>query len=1051
MSDNLNKKLVAKKIYDKVKEQTKVEILKKVKMNFDELFKVRIIKNTKKPAEKGFFNKRIKSVSDHFNVAIITGELNNLLVIDIDAKDGGLEEWDKYIKKFGDIITVKQKTINGGWHYYFLFSHSDPSCAFLISTLLLNRSKYRNCGIDIRSVGGYIMCAPSVIDGKKYQFINSFKTTKVSEIPKSLILFLLEGSFGMNKKVLTTKKKGEIIKNNIVKSDYVMVVNEDELEEVFKKLPQKYWDNFDDWLKVLTVSKNLNMWDLFDKYSKKGKGYDKEKNRIAWYKNSGIFDLNYLIYELTVLGIHDLRFFESYKKNLKLELHKSLNSIIMNNAFLHDDNYEGKQFDYKIFTKYDTFVIGSSPGSGKTFAFVKHAKKYFGKNKNLRFISIVDRISMDVQHCASCKDAELKVCSYRKGPNIEEDNIIVCINSLIILKDLSVEDMKNIVLYIDEVSSFIESLVMNCTLDKNLRLIFDILMDLIINCHKVVVSDATINDAIFIFLSCRPDNKKIYIKNEFVKYEGLVAKRIYDERVFLKEMVIRCEEGTHFFFGSDSATFVRKYYHECIKHVPEERKGDYILMTAEDKFELINPSVQLKNKTFFYSPSIQYGIDASWDIPQDVFIYMSGNSITPMGSWQQTCRCRNIKKLYFHSAAVCRPAKYNSLEDTKNQLIENIRICDKINTDVSLKKIETMCVSTNDLGKSIVNNNLFFKLCYYVEYQCDIYKTNPTEKFIEILKNNGIEVIDKKKKLIKLGQEINKKLENTVKDINEKLFKQYLKEDDRDEDKYDTLNNRVKLLSLKTDIQLNTYKQYIMKQIKFDKHNNFVKMLKTKKYIVINFNKFDKNSENSKILRSIYQKINILFWLEENIGMNRFQFDFIPDGYDINEEDNSKNEENSSDDDDDDEEEDDDIEVEDDIVEEEDDNMEKKNMYELPKSRYNLIKKIFRTIKKNPATWKEYIELYISMIKNIAGCDIIKKKRIFKNKKRRTVYVFNIENICEHINLDKIKNKLSVNYNKKLLERIYSQKLKYDEQIEKKEKKNLIKQNKRIKKRLIQK
>ena len=52
-----------------------------------------------------------------YNVGLPCGA-NNLIVLDIDAKDNGIEEWEKYILEYGIPKTVCETTPNGGPHIH---------------------------------------------------------------------------------------------------------------------------------------------------------------------------------------------------------------------------------------------------------------------------------------------------------------------------------------------------------------------------------------------------------------------------------------------------------------------------------------------------------------------------------------------------------------------------------------------------------------------------------------------------------------------------------------------------------------------------------------------------------------------------------------------------------------------------------------------------------------------------------------------------------------------------------------------------------------------
>jgi hypothetical protein len=153
------------------------------------------------------------------------------------------------------------------------------------------------------------------------------------------------------------------------------------------------------------------------------------------------------------------------------------------------------------------------------------------------------------------------------------------------------------------------------------------------------------NDNVFELLKTRSNNK-IYIENLFKKYNGINAIKINNENTFLNKLKYNCSNNKYFFFGSDSCRIVTDFYNECIKTATDKSK--YVLITSKNNNIIYNASEELKNKFVFYSPSITFGVDFSIDTPQDVFIYINGNSILPSGSFQQTTRTRNINKLYYY-------------------------------------------------------------------------------------------------------------------------------------------------------------------------------------------------------------------------------------------------------------------------------------------------------------------------------------------------------------------------------------------------------------------
>jgi hypothetical protein len=160
---------------------------------FDIFWKFKVKPNDKTPAckwkdpvnqQKPEFN------PNRFNTGIPTGIRNNLLVVDLDVKDDGVQEFKKYIQAQGKPTTLHVITPTGGEHYYFNYAHPDPGTNQMIKSCLNNSTKFRGKGIDIRSEGGYIVGPPSQPNGKAYEADN---LTAPTDIPVSLVAWLVEG------------------------------------------------------------------------------------------------------------------------------------------------------------------------------------------------------------------------------------------------------------------------------------------------------------------------------------------------------------------------------------------------------------------------------------------------------------------------------------------------------------------------------------------------------------------------------------------------------------------------------------------------------------------------------------------------------------------------------------------------------------------------------------------------------------------------------------------------------------------------------------------
>ena len=96
------------------------------------------------------------------NVGVVTGEISNLVVLDIDPKHGGDTSVGRLERRFAPLpLTVEATTGGGGRHLYF----AHPA------GLVHNRAGLVQ-GVDVRGDGGYIVAPPSVHpSGERYAWV----------------------------------------------------------------------------------------------------------------------------------------------------------------------------------------------------------------------------------------------------------------------------------------------------------------------------------------------------------------------------------------------------------------------------------------------------------------------------------------------------------------------------------------------------------------------------------------------------------------------------------------------------------------------------------------------------------------------------------------------------------------------------------------------------------------------------------------------------------------------------------------------------------------
>ncbi len=99
--------------------------------------------------------------SPNYNVAIVTGKLSGIVVLDVDPKHGGNKSLRELEHEHGALPrTVQSVTGGGGRHYYFAHPGGE----------VRNRAGILP-GIDLRGDGGCIVAPPSVHpSGRRYRW-----------------------------------------------------------------------------------------------------------------------------------------------------------------------------------------------------------------------------------------------------------------------------------------------------------------------------------------------------------------------------------------------------------------------------------------------------------------------------------------------------------------------------------------------------------------------------------------------------------------------------------------------------------------------------------------------------------------------------------------------------------------------------------------------------------------------------------------------------------------------------------------------------------------
>lgn len=152
-----------------------------------------------------------------FGFAILTGDSNDIVVIDVDKKNGGLKTLELLEKRGFDLFKMSKFIVRsggGGYHFYF---ENSPNLEI--------KTKANECiGIDFRSNGGLIIGPYSTHEsGNKYEIVSvnkeDLELSELSQIPDEFMILLnslIDEAKGKSK--LNTKDSSDIV--NFVNSSF---------------------------------------------------------------------------------------------------------------------------------------------------------------------------------------------------------------------------------------------------------------------------------------------------------------------------------------------------------------------------------------------------------------------------------------------------------------------------------------------------------------------------------------------------------------------------------------------------------------------------------------------------------------------------------------------------------------------------------------------------------------------------------------------------------------------------------------------------------------
>ena len=797
--------------------------------------------STKIPLHKNWANK-YQTEKPSGNYGVLTGKINNIIIVDIDNKDDGLTKWEELIETHNEPLTYTIKTGSGGYHYYFNYND-------IIKNIIKLKIDGISYGIDILTDGKFAVGAGSIHPktNKKYTITNH---AAISNMPEWLLGLIVASHNAKPAVVINEKIPTVQITTNTKIFNHI---NDEIFLGLLNELPDEYLNTYDKWLQITAVCKNHDKKNLWDKWSKKSSSYNSITNNNIW--NSLKFNNNINF----IMSILEKPIFKYTYDYTPITDTKNIARLEQNNRYLNIEEI-----------KNDTIIVKSDTGTGKTTSVCKMLKD----EENI--LSIVSRCSLVNQHITSFEKVNVKILSY-EAEHIYKENKICCqIDSII---KINISNIDKYCVYLDEVNSTINYLLNSSTLMNRRDKVFKTFAYIIKNCRKLVVSDADISDVVFEFITnYRKFDDIIYVDNIFKNYNNINAIHYNDITKMIELMGKMIQSNKRGFV----ATFDRlKDLNRVYQLLFDKSKEDKFIKISSEDDDFKN--TDWDGKYVFYTPKIIYGIDyVPVDHSVDVFVFSKGGSIDPLQIAQQATRCRKIKKLHYNIKTSDFIPKYNSYEECKTSILSSLEMfCDKLEG-----------VYLNDDLEYTVRECIFNKLYLYSSYINDIITSNYRYHFDEILKKKGFILKTLGDEIKQIDKEKIKELDDIVDVHRDKLIEDIIENrpvENRDQyvkSIYKRIHDILKLsdeteyyesLDYWDDFKfiLRRHKKHIFDSKKIQEHFRTCKLLFNDKLIFNTFSGINRKDFNIKHMDTTEAKVFMICKLERALSMNKYDINKI--------------------------------------------------------------------------------------------------------------------------------------------------------------------------------
>ena len=319
---------------------------------------------------RNLWEKRTSEQLKNTNCGVPCGKVNKIWVLDLDFYG---DKYDpktcEFVNLFGDVEEyIKNnnlyavKTISGGIHIYFKY---DP---------MMKQTQNSINHIDIRNDGGYVVSPHTKIGAKKYTVLN---LGDILECPADLKEFVIKNVLNVESGTKQYKKINQKVKvvnpetNEEEEMDevdldvYKFAFTDYIINQVCKKLPDKFFMDREFFVKFTTAMKTLNKKEIWKTWARKRCKVNEEFEAFdvsdTWLDNSWdyihnhnkLFMVNHILKEAEANGFKNARCMLDYYKYKPVPENKYKPDLIINQEKLGIE--DGK--DIRFFDKYSHKLV----------------------------------------------------------------------------------------------------------------------------------------------------------------------------------------------------------------------------------------------------------------------------------------------------------------------------------------------------------------------------------------------------------------------------------------------------------------------------------------------------------------------------------------------------------------------------------------------------------------------------------------------------------------------------------------------------------------------